>query len=170
MGYDYDRDDPSFIKDLRDSKVAVQVATQWLNSKGYAVIVRPTFIRPSAEQMSDFSDDGDLEILQRIEVKRRQSLTFTSKEDFPYKTAIVDACHCYDNAKPKPYAYIIFNRDLSGAFIVDVKATRQQWVRVTKRDRFKNRDRDFYEVSTDLVSFEVMSLDESLKGAINGDT
>ena len=104
--------------------------------------------------MAEFADDGDLEILQRVEVKRRVSLTFSTKADFPYKTLIVDACHCYDRAKPKPYAYIIFNREMTAAFVIDVKATKEQWVRVTKKDRFKNRDREFYEVPVAAIRVE----------------
>lgn len=142
---DYDETDPSFIADLRKSKEAVAVATKWLSDQGYPVIVRPTFERPNVEQMSEYSDDGDIEILQRVEVKRRQSLTFTSKDDFPFETLIVDVCHCYDKAHPKPYAYIIFNREMTRAFIVNVRETRSLWKRVKKKDRFKGRMREFYE-------------------------
>ena len=117
-GYDYEDSDPSFIADLRKSKESVAVAAKWLSEKGYPVIVRPTFERPSVEQMDEYADDGDIEIVQRIEVKRRQQLTFTSREDFPYETVIVDACHCYDRARPKPYAYIIFNREMTAAFVM----------------------------------------------------
>lgn len=150
---DYEKNDPSFIDDLRKSKEAVAVAAKWLSERGYPVIVRPTFERPSVEQMGEFSDDGDLEIIQRIEVKRRQSLTFTSKADFPYETIIVDACHCYDNARPKPFAYIIFNREMTAAFMVNVRGTFSEWVKVEKRDSAKGRDRVFYECPLKLVSF-----------------
>jgi hypothetical protein len=150
---DYEENDPSFIADLRKSKDAVAVAAEWLSAKGYPVVIRPTFERPSVEQMGEYSDDGDIEIVQRVEVKRRQNLTFTSKEDFPYETIIVDACHCYDKARPKPYLYIIFNREMTAAFVVDVKHTLSQWQRVMKRDRFKGRNRVFYECPLSAVSF-----------------
>jgi len=106
--------------------------------------------------MSEFSDDGDLEILQRIEVKRRMSLTFSSAKDFPYPTLIVDACHCFDKARPKPYAYVILNREMNAAFIVDVKATRPHWVKTTKQDRFKGRERSFYECPIEHIRVEQM--------------
>jgi hypothetical protein len=105
----YDQKDPNFIKDLRESRDAVMVAAEWLNKKGFPVVIKPTFERPKSSDMAEFADDGDLEIMQRIEVKRRKSLTFTSKEDFPYDTLIIDVCHTYDKAKIKPYAYIILN-------------------------------------------------------------
>lgn len=148
---DYETNDPSFIADLRKSKEAVSVAARWLSDRGYPVIVRPTFERPSVEMMGEYSDAGDIEIVQRVEVKRRQQLTFTSREDFPFETLIVDACHCYDKAHPKPYAYIIFNREMTAAFVVDVRRTFSKWRRVEKRDSVKGRDRSFYECPVSLV-------------------
>ncbi len=154
--YDYDQKDPNFLSDLRESRKAVRIVADWLSDCGYPVVVRPTFERPDPSMMGEFADDGDLEIMQRVEVKRRQSLTFTSREDFPYQTLIVDACHCYDNAKPKPYAYVILNREMTAAFIVDCRATRQHWLQVTKRDRIKDRERHFYECPIGLVRVERM--------------
>lgn len=156
MTYDYDTSDPTFLADLRNSRGAVMVAAEWLSAKGYPVVVRPTFERPDASQMAAYADDGDLEIIQRVEVKRRVSMTFTSKADFTYPTLIVDACPCYDNARPKPYAYIILNRDCTAAFIVNVRETFSKWVRTEKTDRFKNRVRAFYECPMSLVTFEAM--------------
>ena len=156
---DYDKNDPSFIDDLRKSKDAVAIAARWLSASGYPVIIRPTFERPSAEQMSEYSDDGDIEIMQRVEVKRRQGLTFTSKKDFPYETLIVDACHCYDKAHPKPYAYIILNREMTKAFIVNVRETHSLWKRVEKNDRFKGRMREFYECPISAVQCVSMEHD-----------
>lgn len=157
----YEQDDPTFIADLRASKQAVSVAAEWLASLGYPVIVRPTFERPSAEQMREFADNGDLEIVQRVEVKRRISMTFSCKEDFPYETVIVDACHCFDRAHPKPYAYIILNRDMNAGLVIDVRHTLKEWRRVTKRDRHKNRDREFYECPVSAASFVSLAAREA---------
>lgn len=149
--YSHDVQDPTFIADLRKSKASVDVVSRWLASKGFPVIVRPTFERPDPSKMGEFSDDGDLEIIQRIEVKQRPNLDFDSIESFPYPTLIVDACHCYDNAKQKPYAYFILNRTMSTAFVVYVRETKAQWIRTTKHDAKKQRDRDFYECPIELV-------------------
>lgn len=150
--YDYNISDPSFIEDLRKSQEAVRVATQWLSAKGYPVIVRPTFERPDTDAIAEFSDHGDLEIVQRVEVKRRVGLDFTSKDDFPYSTLIVDACHCFDKAHPKPYAYIIFNKDMSAAFVVNTKETMKEWKTTRRHDAKKARDRSFYECPVSLLS------------------
>lgn len=141
----YDEDDPTFVDDLRRSQDSVDVAAKWLRSQGYPLVVRPTFVRPTSDQMAEFSDSGDLEIMQRVEVKQRVDIDFTSADDFPYQTVIVDACHCYDKARPKPYAYIIFNSQLTHAMVVNVRETIGAWSRTVKLDRKKNRRRKFYE-------------------------
>ena len=146
----YEQDDPGFIQDLRDSKEAVAVAAKWLCNKGYPVVMRPVFERPTASDMREYADEGDLEIIQRIEVKRRQNLEFTSKQDFPYPTVIVDVCHAYDRAHPKPYAYIIFNKSMDRALIIEGR-THGAWAKTRKQDRFKNREREFYECPLELA-------------------
>jgi len=103
--------------------------------------------------MNEYSDDGDLGLVQRVEVKRRQTLTFTSKEDFPFDTLIVDACHCYDKARPKPVFYIIFNYEMTAAFIVEGD-TYPYWKKVERFDTQKNRKRLFYECPLDKVRVE----------------
>lgn len=148
----YEQDDPSFIQDLKDSQRAVMVAARWLLDKGYSVTVKPLRIRPTVEQMSEYSDDGDLEINERIEVKGRK-IDFTSKEDFPYPSIIVDVAHSWDNAKPKPAMYILFNKSMTHIALVR-RGTSSKWSKVTKMDRFKNRERTFYECPIELVEFQ----------------
>jgi len=117
----YDKKDPNFINDLRESRTAVSISAEWLNR-------------------------------QRIEVKRRKSLTFSSKEDFPYDSLIVDVCHSYDKAKIKPYAYIILNEKMDCAFIAYSKH-QKHWKKTVKADRFKGRDREFYECPMEHIKF-----------------
>jgi len=105
--------------------------------------------------MGEYGDSGDLEIMQRVEVKHRPRLTFTCKEDFPFRTLIVDVCHAYDRARPKPYAYIILNREMTVAFVVYC-STFKHWVRVRKLDTAKHREREFYEVPLDFVRVEAV--------------
>lgn len=145
----YDATDPTFVDDLAKSQESVSVVSKWLVSLGYPVVVRPTFVRPSAEDAMDFSDCGDLEIIQRVEVKRRH-IAFTSKDDFPYKTVFVDVCHAFDKAHPKPFAYVILNEQMTYAFIVDVKSTKKLWSRVATMDTGKHRERTFYQCPINL--------------------
>lgn len=149
---DIERDDPHFIDDLRRSREAVEVAARWLGSRGLPVIVHPTFERPSAERMSEYSDGGDLGIVQRVEVKRR-GIAFTCAGDYPYPSVFVDARHCFDRARPKPYAYLILNSGMTHAISVDVRATRASWETVERVDRFKGRTRAWYACPVGQVHF-----------------
>lgn len=156
QAYDYDKLDPTFIEDLRASQKSVELVASWIRKRGTPVIIRPTFERPDQSQKFEYSDNGDLEILQRIEVKQRKSLTFVSKSDFKYPSIIVDCCHAYDKARPKPYAYVILNREMTCGFIV-MNDTFKHWQRLTKWDRFKSRDRQFYECPIEHAIFADLS-------------
>jgi len=147
----YDKYDPDFVKDLMESQVSVWMAAQWLSEKGYNVTVRKTNIRPSSNNMSEYADNGDIEIIQRIEVKRRK-IDFTSEFDYPYKTVFVDVAHTFDNAINKPFAYIIINQN--GTHCIVIKSeTFKHWIKTQKHDRLKNRDRFFYECPIKLCKF-----------------
>jgi hypothetical protein len=149
---DYEANDAGFVADLIESQRAVWYAARLLNEMGYNVTIRPQNIRPSVEQMSEFADDGDLEIIQRIEVKRRRQPYFTGKGDFPFPTMIVDVAHTWDRASPKPFAYLIFNSDLTVCCAVRGE-TSDMWNRVERWDRGKSRTRTFYECPLDLCDF-----------------
>jgi hypothetical protein len=152
----YEKEDPNFISDLRESKKSVEVVADWLRSLGKKVNIFEVKERPSVEKMAEYADDGDLEIVdelngsKRIEVKHRKSLKFSGLKDFPYKTIIVDVCHTFDNADPKPYAYVILNDTMTTALIVTTSSS-EYWKKVSKRDRFKNRIRYFYECPVEHV-------------------
>jgi hypothetical protein len=145
MPHPYDEDDPNFVPDLLKSRKVVHIAARWLMSLGYNVKVRPTRIRPDPTEMSRYADDGDLVcVLGRLEVKQRPSIAFSSVHEFPYPSIIVDACHIWDRAQPKPYAYLIFDNDCSHCYIIK-GTTRSRWARKFRWDREKKRLRCFYE-------------------------
>lgn len=154
--YNYDKEDPHFVKDLNNSKQFVYRTAEWLNGKGYPVTINPTIIRPDSSMKNDYGDNGDLTVSFTIEVKQRPNMNFTSRADFPYPTVIVDACHIFDAHKgAKPYTYFIWNSQGTAFILVDVLKTSKKWIKTTKRDRYKNRDRHFYECPIELVSFHI---------------
>ena len=141
---DVESNDPTFVKDLENSQHTVWLVARWLSDRGYPTTVRPLRVRPNASQASEYADDGDIEIADRIEVKRRPDTSFTSLDTFPYPTVIVDVAHTWDNASPKPRAYFIVNAEGSHAIIVRGD-TFAEWELVEKEDRKKGRRRRFYE-------------------------
>jgi hypothetical protein len=157
----YEKDDPGFEDDLEESKKFVEKAARWLGDKGYPVIIEPTFLRTNISDMREFSDNGDLRIVQRVEVKRR-NLKFTCADDFPYPSIIVDVAHTWDRARPKPYAYLIYNEGATALCVVYGKSF-PVWQKVTKPDRFKKRDRTFYECPIGECEFHVLDATTSVK-------
>lgn len=154
---DLERDDPNFVADLEHSKIAVSVAAAWLRSRGWRVDVPPTSIRPTIQQRHDYSDKGDLYISagglkRRVEVKCRD-FEFNDGASYPYRTVRVDARHLWDNAKPKPAAYLILDRSMTAVAIVQ-GSTANRWELTTCLDRKKNRMRTFYDCPLALVRFE----------------
>lgn len=128
---DLDEIDPSFVEDLKASEEHVWKVARWLHSIGRSVAVQPTRVRPSSDERFDYGDQGDLVVLQRVEVKQRK-LDFTCYDDFPRfgepaPWAIVDVCHAWDRAWPKPAFYVNTNRQATHAFIIDTHATEHHW-------------------------------------------
>lgn len=150
--------DPHFLADLRESQRAVWRVAQWLHARGLHVTVRALRERPTVEDVKYYADSGDIEIVQRIEVKHRH-LTFTCAEDYPYPTVTVDVAHAWDRACPKPQWYVILNEGLTHAAVVSGRSA-DQWVRVSKEDRAKQRVRTFYECPLALVCFRLVPHEE----------
>lgn len=161
----YEKYDSSFVQDLKDSDKHVDIVAKWLQEKlikhNLKVIKKRIKIRKKIEDMSKFSDDGDLEIhhpdgrIERIEVKRR-FINFTNKYDFPYPTIFVDVAHTWERANPKPSGYILTNSKCTVCAIVRSR-TSKRWIKTNKYDNKKKRYRKFYECPKEYIEFVSMS-------------
>ncbi len=149
---DLERDDPTFAADLRESQHTVWRVAQWLSDKGFDVAVRAVRVRPSVEDLADYGDDGDIEVIERVEVKRRD-LDFTCAADYPFPTVIVDPARAYDRARIKPKCHVLVNRAGTVAALVH-RSSFAHWKKVTRFDRTKNRERENYECPLEFVTFE----------------
>lgn len=150
-----DKTDPNFKQDLLDSQESVELIAAWLENRGYTVTVPEIRIRPNDNRIQEYSDDGDLFVSgnkfscqQRVEVKQRPDINFSSLANFPYRTIIVDTCHAWDEAERKPYAYFILNSTMTRAIIVEGDSSKY-WKRVDKYDNKRKRKRSFYECPID---------------------
>jgi len=162
----YEIDDPNFVDDLKKSDSHVAKVVKWLQGKGITARKQPIKIRDKVENMSAFSDDGDIFIdwqggEERVEAKQRH-INFTSENDFPYGTIIVDAAHNWDNANPKPRFYILTNDAVTHCCVVK-GSTYDNWIRVKKWDRFKKRDRWFLECPVGCAKFYSMDSKMEIK-------
>jgi len=114
--------DPTFIRDLRASKPSVARVALALWSGGHTVTLPAVHERPDETAIAEFGDAGDLHVLQRIEVKHRPALHFTTREDLTRICGgdglTIDSVRKWQRADPKPYAYVICNGSLTHAAIV----------------------------------------------------
>jgi len=145
-----------FLQHLDESADGVLTAIKWLNKKGYSVTLPPV---TSSEKYADrmkHVDGGDLFIQQRVEVKVR-GIDFTCEADYPFKDGVyVCAQHSFDNAVPKPYAYILMNRAMTHAAIV-MGASQKQWaVKEVQDSRYKDYAQKTYVCPLSAVHFSKM--------------
>ena len=145
-----------FVDHLDASHAGVWTVANWLNSRGNTVIVPPTTVAKSYEDRLNHVDGGDLFIQQRIEVKVR-NLDFTSRDDFPYKDGmLVCAKHSYDNASPKPYAYVYLNKAMTHVALIMATTSKHWTVKDVKDSRYVESNQLTYECPLEWVIFSKM--------------
>jgi hypothetical protein len=150
------RDFKRFVKHLDESHEGVISAANWLNSLGYSVTIPPSTVSDSYENRMKHVDNGDLYINMRVEVKTL-GITFTNKADWKFGDKfIVCAKHSFDNAKPKPYAYIIQSADLQHIAVVNSNTCKQWYSEKRKDSRYEDVTQDFYLCPIDLVRFHAV--------------
>lgn len=137
------KSDACFVGALEQSKSCVAAVAAWMAKHNCDVLIRPTVVRPDFESRNDYADHGDIEIRQRVEVKHR-SIDFTSVDDYPYPTVIVDEKYKVDRIpRSKLWGYLIVNRQ--GTHVCCVKPdTQAQWLVESKHDNKDGQRREFY--------------------------
>jgi len=147
-----------FLSHLDASTTAVFTAALYFYEKGLDVRIGGLRKCTSHQNYMDFVDDGDLFVYNqgesnRIEVKNL-SAQFTCAEDWPFRDFMVCAKNAYDNATPKPYAYMIFNKNRTHIAIVKGD-THKHWKVVSRTDRrYDNYTQDFYICDLEHIQFK----------------
>jgi hypothetical protein len=142
-----------FMSNLDRSHDAVWQVARWLVSRGNKVTVNTTSKAKSADELQYYTDEGDLYINQRIEVKGLGA-DFTCAEDWAFgENFMVCAKHSYDRSNPKPYSYIYLNKARTHIAILDTKTYSQWTVKKFKDRRYENMVQDFYICPTKLLKF-----------------
>jgi hypothetical protein len=147
------KDSNSFIRDLGQSRMAVNEFAARCRQKGVAVWLPPERTRPDESVRAQYADDGDLMVQGRVEHKVRTNLQFTCRADYPYPTVIVDEVYKEDEkAGDPPLMYVIEDKTRTHAAIV-YGWTRKHWQQETKHDPIQNRECVFYTVDKRHVRF-----------------
>lgn len=146
-----------FLAILDQSREAVWTVAQWLSSRGYSVSIPAQRNAPTYEQRLQYSDNGDLFIEQRIEVKRL-SVNFTGRHDWPFgKDFIVTSRSSYERAFPKPYCYVVLSNDKTHMGIAMCSDDDKWTVGVRKDSRFDDMEQEYVFCPIDLVKFARMA-------------
>jgi hypothetical protein len=124
-------------------EVAFVVATE-LGKRGHRVRVVPNTVSPNVEERWSHTDEGDLEITQRVEVKHWPKIDFKSRDEVPYTDIIVDEAYKIDKKHQTPfYAYIIVNASMTGGLLIPIWS-KAFWFKSTRHDRREGQSREFY--------------------------
>ena len=148
-----ERDHQRFLKHLDASSEAVFTCAQYLYLRGIQVAICPMVKSPSYAERTKGIDNGDLYIQQRIEVKH-SSRDFTCTADWPFTDFIVCARHSYDNANPKPYAYMILNADKTHVAVVYARLKAQWWIKEITDKRYEDVTQEFYMCKPDDIEIK----------------
>lgn len=142
----------TFLNNLAQSvPVTFRVAAWLQRDQGMDVRVLPVAVRPDAAQRLEFGDDGDIELILRVEVKKR-GLHFTGRGDYPYPTVIVDEAYKVDRAGRRFWAYYIVNETETAVCMVPA-ASRKFWELRPRFDSKEGEQRMFYECPVEHCRF-----------------
>ena len=136
-----------FLERFAKSHEAVKLTAEWFEKEGCSNIRIPDFtLAPSHKEWKKHTDDGDLYVNnKRIEVKglTAQHYWFTTNKEYPYDNWIICAKHSYDRAKPKPYAYLVWNCNRTHFGIIKTD-TFDNWKIKNIKDPNYPTSQDFY--------------------------
>lgn len=130
-----------------------------MNRHGWQVLIVPNGVAPencTPEEREEYSDEGDLVALFRVEVKHIKAVEFSSVEDFPRPTVIVNDVANHDLPKRLPlYGYMQVNRSRTG-FLFIGHSTRQHWVKEIINDKVLGNSHQVYRCPKELTTFHLL--------------
>lgn len=148
------KDDDLFLSDLAKSRRAVNEFAALLRSQGITAWLPPEQTRPDASTRRAYSDTGDLMIQFRVEHKWRPDLSFTCREDYPFKTVFIDEVYNFDQkaVNGPPLVYVIENAERTRAAVV-AGYTKPYWKIERRFDSKQQRQCEWYAVDKSRVRF-----------------
>jgi len=142
--------DELFLKELEESRAAVNKFAVKCRADGVDAWVFPTQTRPDHSQWKEYADKGDLIVQGRVEHKTRKALSFTSQEDYPYETVFV--CEKRRESDAPPLAYVIQSANAQHVAVI-YGWTRDKWEVERVYDKKSRKQLDVYSVSKKYVRF-----------------
>jgi hypothetical protein len=141
-----------FVADFRASISAVERFAYTLRRLNVSVWMPPSDLGPDHGTRMEYADSGDLMIQLRAEHKVR-NLNFTSREDFPFPTIIIDEKYKVDAKASLPlFAYFIQSAN-SNCVAVIYGHTKHRWTTQESWDPKQSRTCTYYVVPIQFVRF-----------------
>ena len=100
---------------------------QILRENGYDVKVPPL----THGNAKDFKDEEDILANGKIVECKSRNLDFTSAEDFPYDTVLIDTVESWETKIRKPVMYVCVSQLTGATIALDVQKNRENWSEVT---------------------------------------
>ena len=147
------KSDADFIKDFDASHKYVKMVADWFERKGIKTRKQEPQLRPTFETRGQYRDNGDFEIVLKVEVKHRCNIDFTCEVDYPYPTVFVDAAEKMDADRLKNlYGVFVLNKAGTVAAFIP-RGTLSHWQKVERYDPTYQRMSLFYAVPKELCHF-----------------
>lgn len=139
----WSKDTEKFKKELTDGFAWQELPAVFLKIHGFQVEMPTLVFRDSIKDASKFFETKDLIVNgKRIEVKSRKE-KFSTPDDFPYSTAIIDTVKKLDGRDEVPHAYIMISR-FTGCMLWANPQNREGWKIEKKFDRTRKYWDSFY--------------------------
>jgi hypothetical protein len=143
---------------FRDAWEYVYPVAEHAHRRGARIVqINPLIVRPNRDEREGYGDDFDLRIFKlgdndwkRYEVKGKGKIDFSSADDFPYSTVLLDRTNKTDKCLVD--GFFIVSKDKRHAAYVPM-STRDHWREVTKYDGDKGYEVRLYECPKELASF-----------------
>jgi hypothetical protein len=140
---DWFQNDSLFLRERRLGNLYADQVAERLRQAGLIVAIPPQGVRESIRDAPAYLDSKDLWCAGRwIEVKSRR-VRFTSPEDFPFQTIMVDTVSGWNAKTDKPFVYACISRP-TGAIIYTPGDNPSSWIREKKHDQMRGFEDEFY--------------------------
>lgn len=147
---DWFDNDELFEAELRRGHRWAEYVATALRGQGLVVDVTPLELRGDIQDRRRFEDEHDLTVGTRrpvrIDVKSR-GIEFTTVDDYPYGTALVDTAGGWNAKSNKPAAIVLVSQ-VTGGMVVVPRSTECTWGTRRRWDRHRRIDDVFLEVQT----------------------
>ena len=143
--------DEDFIARLLESREQFNRFALKQAEVGVEILTPPLKISPTHEDRYKHIDKADGLALIWVEHKVR-NLEFTCRDDYPFKTVIVDEAYKIDGKQHPACIYVIQNRSLTHAAVV-YGWTKCHWHVEEIFDRSAGRGGSYYTAGVDMVRF-----------------